>query len=164
MQIETNSEHSLPRTANPAPVHPAGPRPEKRRGTLEEALCFAWIDGRMQSIDGKTYRQYFSMRRQQSKWPKKTKFWQKAWSSRELITDFAERKSRQPRKTASWMRQSSRLLPKSSLPAFRAFGRAWACPREFCRPPLPLSAQKTCARAYLGAKTPGERRMAWMAE
>ena len=29
---------------------------------LEEALCFGWIDGQMQSIDDNTYKKYFSMR------------------------------------------------------------------------------------------------------
>jgi uncharacterized protein YdeI (YjbR/CyaY-like superfamily) len=30
---------------------------------LEEALCFGWIDGQIQSIDGNTYRKYFKQRK-----------------------------------------------------------------------------------------------------
>lgn len=40
---------------------------------LEEALCFGWIDGQMQSIDEGKYRKYFSRRRATSNWSKKNK-------------------------------------------------------------------------------------------
>ena len=35
---------------------------------LEEALCFGWIDGRIQRVDESTYRQLFTPRRARSKW------------------------------------------------------------------------------------------------
>ena len=38
---------------------------------LEEALCFGWIDGQMQSLDDKSYKKYFSARRKKSKWSEK---------------------------------------------------------------------------------------------
>ena len=41
-----------------------GSKTIKAGEALEEALCFGWIDGQMQSIDDKTYRKYFSMRRE----------------------------------------------------------------------------------------------------
>jgi uncharacterized protein YdeI (YjbR/CyaY-like superfamily) len=37
---------------------------------VDEALCYGWIDGRKQSIDEMTYRQYFSRRKQGSTWSK----------------------------------------------------------------------------------------------
>ena len=40
-----------------------GPKTIKAGEALEEALCFGWIDGQMQSLDDKTYRKYFSQRR-----------------------------------------------------------------------------------------------------
>lgn len=40
---------------------------------LEEALCFGWIDGQMKSIDNKTYKKYFSIRRANSKWSERNK-------------------------------------------------------------------------------------------
>ena len=45
---------------------PGGPKTIKAGEALEEALCFGWIDGRMQSIDDKTYKKYFSMRREKN--------------------------------------------------------------------------------------------------
>jgi uncharacterized protein YdeI (YjbR/CyaY-like superfamily) len=35
---------------------------------LEESMCFGWIDGLMKSIDGKTYKKYFSKRKDIKKW------------------------------------------------------------------------------------------------
>ena len=40
---------------------------------LEEALCFGWIDGQMQSIDEDKYRKYFARRREKSNWSEKNK-------------------------------------------------------------------------------------------
>lgn len=40
---------------------------------LEEALCFGWIDGQMQSIDEDRYKKYFSRRRAKSNWSEKNK-------------------------------------------------------------------------------------------
>lgn len=44
-----------------------GPKTIKAGEALEEALCFGWIDGQMASIDDKTYKKYFSLRRASSK-------------------------------------------------------------------------------------------------
>ena len=35
---------------------------------VQEALCFGWIDSKAQSIDEKSYRQYFSRRKPKSVW------------------------------------------------------------------------------------------------
>lgn len=40
---------------------------------LEESLCFGWIDGLMKSIDEKTYKKYFSKRKDTKKWSEKNK-------------------------------------------------------------------------------------------
>ena len=45
-----------------------GPKTIKAGEALEEALCFGWIDGQMKKIDDKTYKKYFSMRREKSRW------------------------------------------------------------------------------------------------
>ena len=50
-----------------------GPKTIKAGEALEEALCFGWIDGQMKSIDDKTYKKYFSSRRENSKWSEKNK-------------------------------------------------------------------------------------------
>ncbi|HHW11147.1 MAG TPA: hypothetical protein GXX29_14390 [Firmicutes bacterium] len=40
---------------------------------LEEAICFGWIDGLMKSIDERTYKKYFSQRKDKKKWSEKNK-------------------------------------------------------------------------------------------
>lgn len=40
---------------------------------LEEALCFGWIDGQMQSIDNDRYKKYFARRKARSNWSEKNK-------------------------------------------------------------------------------------------
>jgi len=40
---------------------------------LEEAICFGWIDGVMKSIDEKTYKKYFSRRKNKENWSEKNK-------------------------------------------------------------------------------------------
>jgi uncharacterized protein YdeI (YjbR/CyaY-like superfamily) len=40
---------------------------------LEESICFGWIDGLMKSIDEKTYKKYFSKRKDTKKWSEKNK-------------------------------------------------------------------------------------------
>lgn len=61
------------------------PKTIKASEALEEALCFGWIDGQMQSIDDKTYKKYFSMRRDKSKWSKKNKALTKSLEERGLM-------------------------------------------------------------------------------
>ena len=56
-----------------------GPKTVKAGEALEEALCFGWIDGQMQSLDEKTYRKYFSLRREKANGRRKIRRWSKAW-------------------------------------------------------------------------------------
>ena len=42
----------------------------KYEEAVEEALCFGWIDSKMQSIDAQSFRQRFSPRRRNSIWSK----------------------------------------------------------------------------------------------
>ena len=75
-----------------------GPKTIKAGEALEEALCFGWIDGQMQSIDDKTYKKYFSMRREKSKWSEKNKALVKSLEERGLMTDFGRRKIEEAQK------------------------------------------------------------------
>jgi uncharacterized protein YdeI (YjbR/CyaY-like superfamily) len=38
---------------------------------LEESICFGWIDGLMKRIDEKSYKKYFSKRKDVHKWSEK---------------------------------------------------------------------------------------------
>ena len=69
-----------------------GPKTLKAEEALEEALCFGWIDGQMQSLDDKTYKKYFAMRRAKSKWSDKNKALVKSLEERGLMTAFGREK------------------------------------------------------------------------
>jgi len=45
----------------------------KYQEAVEEAICYGWIDSKMQSINTETFRQRFSPRRKNSIWSKKNK-------------------------------------------------------------------------------------------
>ena len=142
-----------------------GPKTVKASEALEEALCFGWIDGQMQSIDDKTYKKYFSQRRENSKWSEKNKALVKSLEERGLMTDHGRKKIEEAQKNGQWnapkspeiteedISRVSELL-KSYEPAFTNFKA------------MPLSVKKTYTRAYLDAKTDAgrEKRLAWMVD
>jgi uncharacterized protein YdeI (YjbR/CyaY-like superfamily) len=74
----------------------------KAREALEEALCFGWIDGQMQSIDEIKYLKYFSSRRKESKWSEKNKSLVKELEAKGLMTDFGRSKIEEAKKNGMW--------------------------------------------------------------
>ncbi|MCI9552860.1 MAG: hypothetical protein HFE94_04920 [Acutalibacter sp.] len=142
-----------------------GPKTIKAGEALEEALCFGWIDGQMQSLDDKTYKKYFSMRREKSKWSEKNKALAKSLEERGLMTCFGREKIKEAQKNGQWYAEkpgavtdeqianlSQRL--KEYQPAYNNFQA------------MPMSVKKTYTRAYFDAKTEAgrERRIAWMVD
>jgi uncharacterized protein YdeI (YjbR/CyaY-like superfamily) len=83
----------------------------KASEALEEALCFGWIDGQMQSIDEAKYLKYFSIRRKGSKWSDKNKNLVKELESKGLMTDFGRIKVEEAKKNGRW----DALKPKPIL-------------------------------------------------
>ena len=69
-----------------------GSKTIKAGEALEEALCFGWIDGQMQSLDDKTYRKYFSQRRGKSKWSEKNKQLVQMLEEQGRMTDSGRKK------------------------------------------------------------------------
>ncbi len=74
----------------------------KASEALEEALCFGWIDGQMQSIDETKYLKYFSSRRKGSKWSEKNKNLVKELEAKGLMTDFGRTKVEEAKKNGMW--------------------------------------------------------------
>ena len=85
---------------------------------LEEALCFGWIDGQMQSIDDKTYKKYFSMRRANSKWSEKNKALVKNLEECGLMTDFGRKKIEEAKQNGQWNAPFLFLHPNMPLYMF----------------------------------------------
>ena len=79
-----------------------GPKTIKANEALEEALCFGWIDGQMQSIDEKTYTKYFSMRREKSNWSEKNKTIVNDLINQGLMTQFGYAKIEDAKRNGMW--------------------------------------------------------------
>ena len=92
-----------------------GPKTIKAGEALEEALCFGWIDGQMQKIDDKTYKKYFSMRREKSKWSEKNKTLAKSLEEQGLMTDFGRKKIEEAKKNGQWYAQNSMAVTEVQI-------------------------------------------------
>ena len=121
-----------------------GPKTIKAGEALEEALCYGWIDGQMQSLDDKSYVKYFSMRRENSKCRKKIEAAKKngQWD-----------KPKAPPITDEQIAVLADIL-KEYEPAYTNFQA------------MSPSVKKTYTRAYYDAKTEAGRvnRISWMVE
>lgn len=142
-----------------------GPKTIKANEALEEALCFGWIDGQMQRIDDKTYKKYFSMRRENSKWSEKNKALSQILEEQGLMTDFGREKIEEAKRNGQWNTPKPNAITEEQIafvssvlkkyePAFTNFQA------------MSLSVKKTYTRAYFDAKTDAgrEKRIAWMVD
>lgn len=142
-----------------------GPETVKAGEALEEALCFGWIDGQMQSIDGRTYRKYFSQRRENSKWSEKNKVLAEELERRGLMTDHGRRKIAQAKENGRWDAPKAPAITQEQIASVSALleGREPAHTNFLS---MPASVRRTYTRAYLDAKTEAGRakRLSWMVE
>lgn len=142
-----------------------GPETIKAGEALEEALCFGWIDGQMQRIDDRTYKKYFSMRRENSKWSEKNKDLVKKLEERGLMTDFGRKKIEEAKKNGQWYAPKSMPVTEEKIAALsKLLERYEPAFSNFCA--MSLSVKKTYTRAYFDAKTDAgrEKRIAWMVD
>ena len=142
-----------------------GPKTIKAAEALEEALCFGWIDGQMQSIDDKTYKKYFSMRREKSKWSEKNKALVQSLEERGLMTDFGRKKVQEARENGQWDEPKPTAVTEEQIDCLSAllegYEPAWTNFQA-----MSLSVKKTYTKACLDAKTDAgrEKRIAWMVD
>lgn len=142
-----------------------GPKTIKAGEALEEALCFGWIDGQMQSIDDKTYKKYFSCRRENSKWSEKNKALVGRLEERGLMTDFGREKIEEAKTNGQWYAKNSMEITEEQIAQLTALLQKYE-PAFTNFQGMSLSVRKTYTRAYFDAKTEAgrEKRMAWMVE
>ncbi|MCI8622485.1 MAG: hypothetical protein HFG26_02335 [Provencibacterium sp.] len=142
-----------------------GPKTIQAGEALEEALCFGWIDGQMQSIDSKTYKKYFSMRREKSKWSEKNKALAGRLEEQGLMTDFGRKKIEEARKNGQWDAPKAAAVAEEQIARLSALLDGYEPAYTNFRA-MSLSVKKTYTRAYLDAKTDAgrEKRIAWMVD
>lgn len=142
-----------------------GPKTVKAGEALEEALCFGWIDGQMQSIDDKTYKKYFSVRREKSKWSEKNKTLAMRLEAQGLMTDFGRQKIEEAKRNGQWDAPGPAAVTEEKIARVSALLEghepAWTNFQA-----MPLSVRKTYTRAYFDARTDAgrEKRLAWMVD
>ena len=142
-----------------------GPKTIKAEDALEEALCFGWIDGQMQSLDDKTYKKYFAERRANSKWSDKNKALVKSLEERVLMTDFGREKIEEAKKNGQWDAPKSMEITEEHIVCVSAVLEEYELAYTNFQAMSP-SVKKTYARAYFDAKTDAgrEKRIAWMVD
>ena len=143
-----------------------GPKTIKAGEALEEALCFGWIDGQMEKIDDKTYKKYFSLRRENSKWSEKNKALVKRLDEQGLMTDFGRKKIDEAKKNGQWDAQNPlAIITEEQIACLSALLEGYE-PAYTNFQSMSPSVKKTYTRAYLDAKTDAgrEKRIAWMVD
>ncbi|MDE5680397.1 MAG: YdeI/OmpD-associated family protein [Lachnospiraceae bacterium] len=143
-----------------------GPKTIKAGEALEEALCFGWIDGQMEKIDDKTYKKYFSPRRENSKWSEKNKALVKDLEERGLMTDFGRKKIDEAKKNGQWNASNPlAIITEEQIACLSALLEGYE-PAYTNFQAMSPSVKKTYTRAYLDAKTDAgrEKRIAWMVD
>ena len=142
-----------------------GPKTLKASEALEEALCFGWIDGQIQSIDDKTYKKYFSLRRENSKWSEKNKALVKRLEEQGLMTDWGREKIEEAQKNGQWDAPKSPTVTEEQISFLSGLLKAYE-PAHANFQAMPLSVKRTYTMAYFDAKTDAgrEKRIAWMVD
>ena len=143
-----------------------GPKTIKAGEALEEALCFGWIDGQIEKIDDKTYKKYFSLRRENSKWSEKNKTLVRKLEERGLMTDFGRKKIDEAKKNGQWDALNPlAIITEEQIACLSALLEEYE-PAYTNFKAMSPSVKKTYTRAYLDAKTDDGRkkRIAWMVD
>lgn len=140
-----------------------GPKTLTASDALEEALCFGWIDGQMQSLDAHTYQKYFSQRRENSKWSEKNKSLAATLEQRGIMTDHGRAKIAEAKQNGRWDAPKVPSITDAQIDAVAEMLKDYATAYSNFLAMAP-SARKTYTRAYLDAKTDEGRkkRLLWM--
>jgi len=142
-----------------------GPKTIKASEALEEALCFGWIDGQMQSIDEKSYIKYFSIRRQNSKWSDKNKNLVGKLEKQGIMTEYGREKIEEAKNNSRWDAPKALELTDEHI-AFLSDLLIVSEPAYTNFLAMSPSVRKTYTRAYFEAKTDDGRikRLSWIVE
>lgn len=85
---------------------------------LEEALCFGWIDGQMQSIDSTKYLKYFTKRRPKSVWSEKNKKTIDVLREKGIMTELGENAVEAAKQNGTWDAPKSNPITDEMIEAF----------------------------------------------
>jgi uncharacterized protein YdeI (YjbR/CyaY-like superfamily) len=120
---------------------------------LEEALCFGWIDGQMESIDEKYYKKYFKQRRKDSNWSEKNKKLIEKLESQNIMTKYGREKIKHAKENGFWDSIQKEELTEDHIAQFETILKTYEPAYEnFMK--MTKSVRKAYAGSYFwGAKT-----------
>ena len=140
-----------------------GPKTIKSTEALEEALCFGWIDGQMQSKDDKTYIKYFSLRRKNSNWSDKNKTLVEKLEKQGIMTDYGRAKIKEAQKNGQWDAPKLPAVTDEHIMILSDLLKEHELASTNFLVMSP-SVKKTYTRAYFDAKTDEgcDKRLSWI--
>ena len=119
---------------------------------LEEALCFGWIDGQMQSIDSTKYLKYFARRRVKSVWSDKNKKTVETLRKKKMMTEPGEKAVEAAMKDGTWNTEKRSPITEEQVEAFAEKLTGISPAYENFRQMAP-SVRRTYTRRYLSFKS-----------
>lgn len=128
-----------------------GPATLSAHEALEEALCFGWIDGRLQSIDSASYKKYFARRTARSNWSGKNRKLCQSLVERGLMAQPGLDAVAEAKKRGEWEKPASGAVGDGQLGDFLNIVKRYE-PAYSNLLAMPLSVQKTYAGFYFEAK------------
>lgn len=142
-----------------------GPTTLTATEALEEALCYGWIDGQMQSLDSTKYKKYFACRTANSKWSDKNKALAMKLEEQGVMTDYGREKIAEAKKNGQWNAPKSPVISDEQITALSDLLKEHE-PAYTNFQAMSPSVKKTYTRAYFDAKTDSGRdsRLSWMIE
>lgn len=129
------------------------PETLKANEALEEALCFGWIDGQMQSVDENSYLKYFKQRSKTSNWSEKNRSLVEKLESQGLMTNFGRSKIEIAKQYGCWNPPKPEPLTGEQLQQFEDMLKSYeSAYTNYIK--MSHSARGIYASSYfLGAKT-----------
>ena len=119
---------------------------------LEEALCFGWIDGQMQSIDESKYHKYFAKRRAKSVWSDKNKKLIETLRTKGIMTELGEKAVEAAKKNGTWDAPKGIPITDEDIAAFtEKLAGVSPAYENFCN--MPPSVRRTYTGRYFSFKT-----------
>lgn len=142
-----------------------GPKTVKAGEALEEALCFGWIDGQMQSLDEKRYIKYFAPRRPGSKWSDKNKALALKLEEAGRLNEAGRQKIAEAKSNGQWDAPKAPAVTEEQAALLTEILKKYE-PAYTNYLAMPPSVKKTYTKAYFEAKTDDgrEKRLAWMVD
>ena len=132
---------------------------------LEEALCFGWIDGQMQSLGSTEYKKYFAPRSAKSKWSDKNKALAEQLEKQGKMTGHGRSKIAEAKQNGQWDAVKPPAITAEQVALLAESLKEYE-PAHTNFQAMSPSVKKTYARAYFDAKTQAGRdsRLSWMIE